>query len=279
MSVPLSVRTNIAALNSANNLKRTAVLINKSYQKLSSGYRINTSGDDAAGSGISDLLEGQIQSYNQAVRNAGDGISFATIADGATSEISNMVKRLRQLAIQSANGIYSDNPDRAIMNSEYIALLSEIDRTVSVAKFLGTNVLLTSIGIQVGIFADSANQITIDIGKGFTTTSLTIATTSIAYAPGALSAIASLDVATQNIALGRAGYGVAMNRLEYVINNLNTTIENFTIANSRIKDIDVAKETAELSRNQALYQFGTDVLANANKIPLTYIKLAESVAI
>jgi len=271
------IRTNVASLNAQRNLFQTQKQIDSSLSRLSSGYRITKAGDDAAGLGISVNLEAQIRSYNQAARNAQDGISVVQTAEGALNEVSNIITRLRELAMQSASAGVS-NTERTYIQQESDALKTEINRIADATEYNGntllndgTVVLTFQIGIRNVAANDRISVTTVDVnlsslGTGFSTLSLSTQTT-------AQLALSSIDVALQRISAARASLGASGNRLTNVISQIQTSAENLSAANSRIRDVDVAEESSSLARAQILMQAGVGVLAQANQVPELALKL------
>ena len=269
----LRINTNIASLNAQKNLAKTQLSLNKSLDRLSSGLRITRAGDDAAGLAISESLRAQIRGLGQAQRNANDGISVIQTAEGALNEISNILIRLRELAVQAASDGSVGNAERSFLQNEFSSLQSEITRIANATRF-GGRVLLdgtlsgsgSALTFQVGIFNNSAvDRITLDIGDA-TASGLQIepADAAISTAASAQNALAKVDSALSAVSTVRGNLGAAQNRLQSTINNLASSIENLSAANSRIRDADIAAETAALTRAQVLQQAGIAVLAQAN---------------
>lgn len=261
----LRVNTNIASLNAQRNLSNTTQSLNRSLERLSSGLRITRASDDAAGLAISESFRAEIRSLGQAQRNANDGVSLLQIAEGALNETSNNLIRLRELAIQSANGTLGD-AERTTLNAEFTALVQEINRVAEVTEFNGTSVLNgtgSSITFQVGVNNTSNDRIAVS-GVDATASGIGVAGLSISSDTAALSALDALDTAISSVASLRGAFGTAQNRLESTIRSLGVSIENTSAAESRIRDVDVASETAILTRNQVLQQAGISVLAQAN---------------
>ncbi len=283
----LSIRTNVGSLNAQNNLNKTQNLLDSSMSKLSSGMRITKAGDDAAGLGISVNLEAQIRSYNQAARNANDGLSMIQTAEAALNSTTNILTRLRELAMQAASdGVGST--DRVNIQAEVTQLVSELDRNATAAEYNGTKLLnttSTSLDFQVGIRNVAANDrisvSTVDVtastlglvnlgGFGAITNNFADATSGKINAQAALSTI---DTALNSISAKRATFGAVGNRFDSVIQNIQTFAEQLSAANSRIRDVDVAQETSNLSRAQILAQAGISVLGQANQLPQMALKL------
>ncbi|HSD37843.1 MAG TPA: flagellin [Rhodocyclaceae bacterium] len=274
----MTINTNVASLNAQRNLNGTKDSLATSLQRLSSGLRINSAKDDAAGLAIAERINSQVRGYNVAIRNANDAISLMQVADGGASQISDSLQRMRELAVQSANGTLNSG-DRDNLQVEFSALSSEIDRLSQATRFNSVGLLdaSSSFTFQVGAGTDSTNQISVDT-VSLRASSLAIGSISIGGltgATGALDAITNLDVAISSITTARAGYGAAMNRTEAVISSLQIASENQSAARGRIIDADFAMETANLSRSQILQQAGTAMLAQANALPQQVLKLLQ----
>ncbi len=274
--MPVLMQTNVSSLESQRNLSKSQVALSKSFNKLSSGFRINTAADDAAGLAISEGMRAQIRSYAVAERNANDGISMSQVAEGALGEISGILARMRELAMQGANGSLTAT-DRGYLETEYAALREEVARIQVSTKFNGKQMLgasAVSITFQVGLNATTSDQITIAFG-GFSLSTLLASTNTLAgsTASASLAALSIIDNALTEVSTQRARFGAAMNRLETTTSNIATMRLNLSAANSRIRDVDVAEETATMSKNQVLSQAGAAVLAQANQIPQIAIGL------
>jgi flagellin len=270
----LVINSNIASITAQRHLTESRANMEQAMERLSSGKRINSAMDDAAGLTIAHSLDAKVSSLNMAARNANDGISFINLAEGALEEVTTMLIRMRELAVQSINGTYA-SADRTNLNSEFDALASEITRISDNTFFNGIKVIGTAatISFQVGHSAtDKIDLTTVDmaaeaIGSGtvaFDVGSLSIASiggTSSAFAKGALTV---LDQAIADVDNYRADLGATANRLEHSAANLYTRVENQMAAKSRIEDADYAMESANLARAQVLQQAGTAMLAQAN---------------
>jgi flagellin len=266
----LFINTNVASESAQKNLGANQAKLQVSFARLSSGLRINSAKDDAAGLAISESLKSQIRSFNVAERNASDGISMAQTAEGALGEVHDILGRMRELATQAANGSLTDT-DRGFLQTEFSSLQSEITRIQGSAKFNGRALVgstATSITLQVGLDNTSSDQISVTLG-GVSLSTIAGASTSLSGtgATGALNALSTIDDAIGNVSTARATFGAAMNRLETAQSSIQTMRLNLSAANSRIRDVDVASETAALSRNQVLTQAGVSVLAQANQLP------------
>jgi flagellin len=269
----LYIQTNVSSMVAQTNLSKTQNAMQTSFSRLSSGYRINSAADDAAGLGISESMVAQIRSYGVAERNANDGISMAQTADGAAAQVGGILTRLRELGVQSMNGSLQAT-DRANLDTEFQALLSEVDRISEVTKFNGTDLLkaATTVNFQVGIGTTTNDQISVAFG-GVTTTDLTISGKSVATDTGAKTAVDAIDVAITKVSTKRATFGTAMNRLQSTVSNIQSMKTNMSAANSRIRDVDVAEESAAMARQQVLSQAGSSILAQANQAPQLALSL------
>ncbi|MBN2528281.1 MAG: flagellin FliC [Deltaproteobacteria bacterium] len=264
------INTNTQAINAQRNLSRTSSSLSTSMARLSSGLRITSAKDDAAGLAISEKMKAQIRGLSQAERNANDGISLVQTAEGAMDEISGMLIRMRELSVQAANGT-TDSAQKGFLNNEFSQLSSEITRIANSTEFNGTSLLnaAASVTLQVGIGTTSANdQLTVDFKDvRATSSSINVSTQNISTASGAQSAISAIDTAITNLSEQRGKLGAFQNRLESTVRNLATTRENLSASNSRIRDVDVASESVDMTRSQILMQAGTAVLAQANGLP------------
>ena len=257
----MTINTNVASLNAQRNLNGSQSSLSTSMQRLSSGLRINSAKDDAAGLAIADRMNSQIRGISVAIRNANDGISLAQTAEGALSTVTDALQRMRELAVQSLNGSNSSS-DRANLDTEYQQLSEEITRIAGQTKFNGAAIIGDGAGAQV--FQVGAN-------KGDT---LTITTTGVSTVGGdikgtgaANTALDAIDAKLKAINTDRATYGAAMSRFDMAIQNLQVSSENQAAARGRIMDADFATETANLSRAQILQQAGTAMVAQANQLP------------
>ncbi|MEB2344431.1 MAG: flagellin [Deltaproteobacteria bacterium] len=262
----LRVNTNVASVNAQRNLVNTTDRLNRSLERLSSGLRITRASDDAAGLAISERFRAEIRSLSQAQRNANDGVSMLQIAEGALNETSGILIRLRELSIQSANGTLGSG-ERTTLNDEFQALVGEISRIAAVTEFNGTQVLnggsSVSVTFQIGTNNTANDRITVT-GVDATASGVGVSGLSITSASGAQAALSAIDSAIDTVSNLRAQFGAAQNRLESAIRSIAVAVENTTAAESRIRDVDVASETAEMTRNQVLQQAGVAVLAQAN---------------
>lgn len=266
----LFINTNVASEGAQKNLAANQSKLAVSFARLSSGLRINSAKDDAAGLAISESLKSQIRSFNVAERNASDGISMAQTAEGALGEVHEILGRMRELATQAANGSLTGT-DRGFLQTEFASLQSEITRIQGSAKFNGRSLVSATaetITLQVGLDNTSTDQIQVTLGGvSLATIAGTGTLLSGTTASGALAALSTIDTAIGNVSTARATFGAAMNRLETAQSSIQTMRLNLSAANSRIRDVDVAAETSALSRNQVLTQAGVSVLAQANQLP------------
>jgi flagellin len=264
----IRINTNVASLNTQRHLYNSTVGFQKSMEKLSSGLRINRAGDDAAGLAISEGLKADIRSLEQASRNAADGISMIQTGEGAMDEISNILVRMKELAEQSATGTLGDT-ERGYLDAEYTALTEEIDRIAAGTEFNGVQMLDGTggtVNIQVGIGSAASDRVGVDLSNDMDAAAAGIST-DITTDSNAQSALGEIDSAISAISGQRADFGAIQNRLESSIRNINMTAENLSAANSRIRDVDVAKETSAMTSYQILQQAGVSVLAQANMAP------------
>ena len=269
----LVVNTNTYSLSAQKNLANHGAKLASSFARLSSGLRIVSAADDAAGLGISERMRAQIRSLDMAGRNAQDGISLVQTAEGALSEVSSNLVRMRELAVESANGTLS-TADRTSLNDEFAALLSEIDRVATQTDFNGTTLLnaATTISLQVGV--DSGQ--TIDVSTAdMQTTALGINAATITDTTTASAALGLMDTAISAVVAQRGDFGATQNRLQSAMRSIQTTSENLSGAESRIRDVDVAKETAELTKNKIMQQAAASILAQANSQPQLALSLLQ----
>lgn len=272
----ISVVTNVASLRAQRNLNKTTNAMTGHIEKLSSGLRINKAGDDAAGSAISSQLTAYEQGLKQANRNANDGVSLIQTAEGAMSEMTGIVQRMRELSVQAANEGTMDSTERGYLDQEFQLLESELDRIVSVTEYNGQKLVDGSVSagvsFQVGMKNTSSDRISVSIANSGST-SLGLNDEALTTATAAQKAIAALDTALQTINTTRGTLGATQNRLEATMSNLSVMHENMSAGNSRIKDVDVAEESAAFTRSQILSQAGTSMLAQANSLPQSALSL------
>jgi len=274
--VAQTINTNLVSLNAQRNLSMSGGSLATSMQRLSSGLRVNSAKDDAAGLAIADRMQTQIRGMNVAMRNANDGISLAQTAEGAIGKVGDMLQRMRELAVQAANAT-NGVADRANLDAEYKQLSEEITRTIGTTKFNGLAILGANSGPQVfQVGADSTDQITITTadlaGNGFI---LALATNNLLDAQPSRDAMIAIDAALTVVNAERAQYGATQNRFEAVIGTLQVASENQSAARGRIMDADFAVETANLSRAQILQQAGTAMVAQANQLPQQVLQLLQ----
>jgi len=278
----LRINTNVASLNAQRNLRTTRDAMNKSLERLSSGQRINRAGDDAAGLAISENLKAQIRGLKQAERNAEDGVSLVQIAEGSLGEISNILIRLRELAVQAASDTIGPT-ERKFLNVEFEQLTSEIDRIANSTEFNRVP-LLNGTGavfdIQIGTRNDPiSDRLTFDASSAdVNVAALGLNLASVADKISSQNSLSAIDQAIISVSGIRADFGALQNRLQSTINNIATAIENLSAANSRVRDTDIASETAELTRNNILMSAGTSVLAQANSSTKQALGLIQAAA-
>lgn len=278
--MPISIGTNTQSLNAQRALSLTQNRLSGNLEKLSTGMRINNAADDAAGLAISERFKAQIRSLAQAERNAMDGISLTQTAEGAMNEIGGVLTRMRELGVQAANGTLGST-ERQYLEDERATLSNEITRVANSTRFNGQSLLTgafsAGVALQVGLGGALG-------ATGFDTVSVTIASTtasalgvdsaiSFSTAAAATTALTALDTAIDTLSTRRAGLGAVQNRLQVSIANLGSARENISAANSRIRDVDVAAETAEMTRNNILMQAGVSILAQANQAPSVAMNL------
>jgi len=270
----LRINTNVAAMNTGRILRQSTDALNKSLERLSSGLRINRAADDAAGLAIAENLKSQVDGTQVAQRNAQDGISLVQTAEGALTETTNALQRIRELAVQAANGT-QNTTNRSALNAEVQQLLDQVDDIALDTQFNGISCLSSAQTITLQSGAYASQWLTISV-SGAKTSDLKISSVSISSYAGAVSAISTIDMALQSVNSLRALFGASQNRLEFTIRTLAIQEENSSSAESAIRDADVAQETIAFTRNQILVSAGTSVLAQANVIPQTALKLLGS---
>ena len=274
----INMKTNIQALDAQGKLNSTQMQVNKSFQRLSSGFRINSAADDAAGLAISEHMKSQIRSYTVAERNANDAISMTQTAEASLGDMHDILGRMRELAMQASNGDMTQT-DRGYIDTEFQSLKAEMGRIEGSSKFNGKQLVTataSNITFQIGLDNTASDQITLTFG-GLNLSTLLATASSLggASAGNALGALSTIDNAIEDISNNRAKYGATLNRLDITISSIQTMRLNITAANSRIRDVDVADETANLSKNQVLAQAGVSVLAQANQLPQLALKLLQ----
>ena len=285
--MPQTINTNLVSLNAQRNLSSSQSSLATSMQRLSSGLRVNSAKDDAAGLSIAERMGSQVRGMNVGVRNANDAISMSQTAEGALGKVSDLFQRMRELAVQSANGTNSV-ADRASVNQEFVQLAQEATRTLGGTKFNGQNILATTNSSTFQIGANNStdiDQITVTAFNWAANTGITAAlgtaiitgtdvpTTQVTDISTAQAAIATLDTAIDSVNSQRAAYGAAQNRFENVVSTLMVGVENQSAARSRIMDADYATETSNLSRASILQQAGNAMVAQANQLPQQVLAL------
>ncbi len=266
----LSVVSNIASLRAQRNLSKTTNALSTNINRLSSGLRINRAGDDAARSAISSQITAYERGLKQAERNSNDGISMIQTTEGALSEMGGIITRMRELAVQASNEGTMDTTERGYLDQEFQLLESELNRIVGVTEYNGHKLIdgnvSAGVSYQIGMRNTSSDRIAVTVNN-HDSTSLGLNDELLNSSTGAQAAITALDTALQTVNTTRGTLGATQNRLEMTINNLGQMHENFAATNSRLKDVDVAAESAAMARNQILSQAGTSVLAQANQLP------------
>ena len=287
--MPQTINTNLVSLNAQRNLSTSQSQLSNAMQRLSSGLRVNSAKDDAAGLAIAERMNTQVRGMNVAMRNANDGISMAQVGEGALGKVSDLFQRMRELAVQSANGTNGDD-DRLSLNEEFVQLAQEVTRTLEGTQFNGRSILSDTAAntFQIGANNDSsidrisvdgfdwtaASEITNVVSTGVIT-GTEVPTLQITDITGAQDVIAAIDTAIDEINSQRAEFGAVQNRFENVISNLMVATENQSAARSRIMDADYAAETANLSRAQILQQAGNAMVAQANQLPQQVLSLLQ----
>ena len=276
----ISVLTNTASLGAQRNLAATQEALSASIGRLSSGMRINSAADDAAGLGISENLKADIRSLVQAKRNTNDAISMSQVAEGGMNEMTGIVSRMRELAVQASNSTLGAT-ERGYIHAEFGQLQAEINRISAVTEFNGQKLLDGSasagMSFQVGIQNTTNDRLSMSITKLTTSTlgstALHVASASLSTATNARAAIGAFDKAIQQLSHARSKVGAVQNRMQVTVSALSVAHENLAAANSRIRDVDVASETSALTRSQILSQAGVAVLAQSNQIPTSALSL------
>ena len=275
----ISIKTNVASIRSQRNLAKATNSFQSSVEKLSSGLRINRAGDDAARSAISSQMTALELGLKQADRNSNDAISLVQTAEGALNETGGIVTRMRELAVQAANEGTMDTTERGYLNQEFTLLRSELDRIVNVTEYNGQKLLdgtisgsANALEFQVGMNNTSNDRISLSLATT-TSTGLGLNDDSLSTSSTAQAAIDALDTALKTINTERSTLGATQNRLQMTISNLGNMYENMAASNSRLKDVDVAEESAAFSRNQIISQAATSMLAQANQLPQSALSL------
>ncbi len=279
--MPQTINTNLASLNAQRNLNASQSSLSVSMQRLSSGLRVNSAKDDAAGLAIAERMNSQVRGMNVAVRNANDGISLAQTAEGALSKVGDNLQRMRELAVQARNSTNSSS-DKDSLNKEFVQLQAEISRVLGGTAFNGKHILgadATTLTFQIGANTTADDVISVSTSNMVTATTITTVTASTAAIDqnasfGAIgTVIDNLDAAIDLVNDTRATFGATQSRFDAIISNLQTAVENQSAARSRIMDADYAAETANMSRAQILQQAGTAMVAQANQLPQQVLKL------
>jgi len=267
----LRINTNVSALNAARTLNRSTLQLNKSLERLSSGLRINGAADDAAGLAIAEGFRSQVRGAQVAQRNAQDGVSLVQTAEGALSETTNILQRVRELAVQASNGTQSTS-NRQALNTEVQQLLAQIDDIALDTEFNGIAVLSANqtVTLQAGPNVSQVLGVTV---QGAKTRDLGVSTVAVSSVALAVSTISTIDMALQSVNTLRSTLGAFQNRLEFTISTLAIQEENAAASESAIRDADIAQETIQFTRNQILVSSGTSVLAQANIVPQTALQL------
>ena len=270
-----SIRTNVGSLNAQRNLFNSSSMLESSFSKLSSGFRITQAGDDAAGLGISVNLQAQIRSFNQGNRNAQDAQSLIQTAEANLNQTTELLTRMRELAMQSASSGVG-NVERGYIQTENAALITEIDRIANAAEYNGQALLnstAATLTFQIGIRNVAANDRLSVTTVDATAVTLGVSTLDMTTQAGAQAALATIDASISAVSLARATFGAAGNRLTSVIQSIQASSESLSAANSRIRDVDVAEETSKMARTQVMMQAGVSVLSQANQAPQIALKL------
>lgn len=268
----MRINQNVAAYNAWRNLSVTDGGMNKSLEKLSSGFRINRAADDAAGLAVSEKMRAQVRGLNKAIGNAQDGISLIQTAEGALNETHSILQRMRELAVQSSNDTLQGT-DRTQLQTEITGLISEISRISTATQFNGKNLLNGSFSAATFQIGANPNQTVAVAISDLSATALAVDAVDVGSKTAASAAMTALDTAIDSVSTARANLGAVQNRLEHTIANLGVAAENLSAAESRVRDVDMAKEMSEFTRTQILMQAGTAMLAQANMKPQTVLKL------
>ena len=274
--MPLYINTNVASMEAQRSLSSNQSTLSTSFQRLSSGMRINTAADDAAGLAMAEQMKADIRSYSVAERNTLNAVSMAQTAEGALSQVTAILQRLRELAVQSSNGDLTAN-DRGYLDSEFQAMKAEVTRIVDSTKFNGKDLLsgaATPIDFQVGIDNTASDRLTVTFGDvSLTTLGINASTVGGATATSSQAAIDEVDAAIAAVSGRRADFGAALNRMQVTVSNLQSMRTNLSAAHSRIRDVDVAEESSQLARTQVLNQAATAILSQANQSPQLALQL------
>lgn len=271
-----AINTNVMSLVTQNNLNKSQSSLSTAIERLSSGLRINSAKDDAAGQSIANRMTAQIKGLTQAARNANDGISLTQTDEGNLNEINNNLQRIRELAVQAASDTNTTD-DRTSIKTEIDQRISEINRITNTAKYNGIDLLKGSASISIQVGANTSSDDAISIGTNALISSssgdLGVNTLSVASASNATASISAIDAALKKVDTARSNLGAIQNRFESTITNLNNTVNNLSSARGRIQDADYATEVSNMSKAQILQQAGTSVLSQANQVPQTVLSL------
>ncbi|KQL46527.1 flagellin [Brevibacillus choshinensis] len=268
------IQHNMSAQNTHRQMGVNSGNLAKNVEKLSSGYRINRAADDAAGLSISERMRAQIRGMEQASRNSQDGISLIQVAEGALQTVNNMLVRIKELATQSANGTYSDADDRARLDEELKELSKEVTNIKTNTKFNGITLLNGTASVDIQIGQEAGQKLTLSaVEFSIVDVETAVAAWDLNSATGASKVLGSIDAVINLVSAARSYLGANQNRLENTINNLNITSENLTAAESRIRDVDMAKEQMAFTKNNILTQASQAMLAQANQLPQGVLQL------
>lgn len=270
----MRIQNNVSALNALNNTTRNEGSLTKNIRKLSSGYRINSAADDAAGLAISEKMRSQIRGLSKAVQNANDGISATETAEGSMQEVTNILQRMRELAVQASNSGTYESGQVDNLDAEYQQLLTEIDRIANASKYNGTTISGTTFSFMVDANAQAGTEVSLTV-DAFGTTDLKVNGTKLSITQNTATLLASIDSAIETVTSARAKVGAITNRLEYTVNNLTTMKENITQAESRIRDVDMSAEYVEMTKNSVLNQASVAMLAQANSTTQNVLSLIQ----
>ncbi|MEG0368837.1 MAG: flagellin [Hungatella sp.] len=273
----MRIQHNIAALNSHRQLGSNNGAVSKNLEKLSSGYRINRAGDDAAGLAISEKMRAQITGLDTASKNAQDGVSLIQTAEGALTEVHSMLNRMEELASQSANGTYSNSVDREAIQEEFTSLSTEITRISTSTTFNGITLLggTLSIDLQIGATNSTTDRLTVKVSNMGAVELKVDSATAVTTQANARTTMDSVKSAINTVSTARGKMGAIQNRLEHTINNLGVTSENMSAAESRVRDVDMAKEMMTYTKNNILTQASQAMLAQANQLPQGVLQLLQ----
>jgi len=270
----LSIQTNVAAMDAHRNLVNTSNSLRQSMERLSSGFRINSAADDAAGLTISTKLGSQVSGLQQAQANSQDAVSLVQTADGSLSEVQSMLQRVRDLAVQYNNGTLSSS-DRAAITNEVAQLCSEVSQIASQTKFNGIALLTGGGSITFQVGADDGETLSIKALKLFGTTGTSINSGIFSFSSSGTVTLASIDSAIDSVSTARSTIGAVQNRLQHTLNNLASYQENLSASQSSIKDVDMAAEMVNFTKLQVLSQAGTSMLAQANSSQQSVLRLLQ----